>query len=111
MDAATRAWLIGELGTATDRVDLELRYDRLGTARATALEILRQRLADLISDGPTVVGVSGVVSINQTANLAALERKIAYLESDASPSAPDDPPTRGDTGRLGVMYLRERPRR
>lgn len=110
MDAATRAWLIGELGSDTDQVDLELRYNRLGTARATALEILRQKLADLIAS-PTVIGVSGVVDINTTANLAALERKIAYLESDTSPAAPDDPPTRGDTGRLGVMYLRERPRR
>lgn len=110
MEAATRAWLIGELGSDTDQVDLEFRYNRLGTARATALEILRQRRADLLAS-PTVVGVSGVVSINQTANLAALERQIATLESDFSPSAPDDPPTRGAETHLGVMHLRERPRR
>ncbi|CAM5722308.1 MULTISPECIES: hypothetical protein [Streptomyces] len=109
MDAATRAWLLAQLGTATDLADLDQRYTRLGAARAVALEILRERLADLIAQ-PSVIGVSSVVNLNTTANIAALERQITRLEN-GEPPAPDDPIADDtDTG-FAVIQLRERPRR
>jgi len=110
VDAATRAWLIAQLGTATDIADLDQRYTRLGTARAVALEVLYERLADLRAQ-PSVIGVSSVVNLNTTANIAAYERQIARLES-GEPPAPDDP-TDDDTSSTGfdVIQLIERPRR
>ena len=111
MDAAVQAWLISQLGTATDRTDLAARYTRLGTARAVALEILRERLADLRAQ-PTSVSVSSVVLVNYTANLAAYERQIASLEAGDSP-APDEPPggINTDDVVLGSFQLIERRRR
>lgn len=111
MDAAVRAWLISQLGTDTDLPDLEQRYTRLGTARAVALEILRERLAALLA-APGTVSVSGVVSVNFSANIAAYERQITNLES-GEPTAPDDPDVPGELvgDGLEVVYLVERPRR
>ncbi|MFD7615768.1 hypothetical protein [Streptomyces sp. NPDC059802] len=110
MDAAVRAWLIAQLGTDTDQADLEQRYARLGTARAVALEVVRERLAALRAQ-PSAVNVSSVVSVNYTANIASYERQIAALEA-GEPPAPDDPvdPCE-DNGGFGVTYLVERPRR
>ncbi|MFK0288233.1 hypothetical protein ACIQVL_48350 [Streptomyces sp. NPDC090499] len=108
MDSAVQHWLLAQLGTATDVVDLDTRYTRLRTARAVALEVLRERYAEL-RDQPTGVTVTNVVAINTTANLAAYERQIAALEA-GDPPAPDE--TSGDgPDALGVLYLRERPRR
>lgn len=109
MDAAVRAWLISQLGTDTDLPDLELRYTRLGTARAVALEILRERLAALLA-APGTVSVSGVVSVNFSANIAAYERQINALEA-GEPAAPDDPTDGIPTDGLGIVQLVERPRR
>lgn len=108
MDAATRAWLLAQLGTATDTTDLDTRYTRLGTARAVALEVLRERLAALIAQ-PATVNVSGVVSVSVTENIKAIERKIAELVG-GEPPAPDDP---ADTipGRFGTLDLVARRRR
>lgn len=100
------AWLLAQLGTDTNLADLENRYVRLGSARAVALEVLRQRLADLRAQ-PAAVTVSSVVAVNYTANLAAYERQIAALEAGDSP-APDDPP--GTSG-IGLFILRARDRR
>ncbi|MCX4885868.1 hypothetical protein [Streptomyces sp. NBC_00847] len=108
MDSAVKAWLIAQLGTSTDQTDLEARYTRLGTARAVALEVLRERYAAL-RDQPTAVSVSSVVLVNYTANLAAYERQIALLEA-GTPPAPDDPPAT-DTDTIGLVYLHARPRR
>jgi hypothetical protein len=112
VDTAVTAWLLAQLGTTTNLADLEVRYTRLGTARAVALEVLRQRLADLIQQ-PATVNVSSVVAIGTAENIKALERQIASLETGIPP-APDDPatedPDTGDTT-LGVFYLRERARR
>lgn len=111
MDAATRAWLLDELGTDTDLADLETRYTRLGSARAVALSVLRQRKADLIVQ-PSVVGVSSVVNINTTANIAALERQIAALEAADAPRAPDEPALPCENaGDIGIIRLHERRRR
>lgn len=110
MDAAVRAWLISQLGPKTDPADLDARYARLGTARATALEILRERLAALRTQ-PSTVNVSSVVAVSYTENIKAYERQIAALEA-GDPPAPDDPTDPdGTRGGFGVMYLVERPRR
>ncbi|MER5277806.1 hypothetical protein ABT025_18885 [Streptomyces sp. NPDC002809] len=111
MDAAVQAWLISQLGPKTDLVDLTARYTRLGTARATALEVVRERLAALRAQ-PSTVNVSSVVSVSYTENIKAYERQIALLVS-GEPPAPDDPADQdGDTGDgFGLVYLVERPRR
>ncbi|MFD3516342.1 hypothetical protein [Streptomyces sp. NPDC058657] len=113
MDAAVRAWLLDQLGKATDQNDLEDRYQREGNARAVALGVLRDRLATLLAS-PGSINVSGVVSLSNAANIAAYERQIAQLES-GQPPAPDDPDLDGDghpdTNTLSFMQLVERPRR
>ncbi|MER6844847.1 hypothetical protein [Streptomyces platensis] len=112
MDDATRSWLLSQLGSDTNLADLNTRYTRLGRARAVAIEILNQRKADLIAQ-PSVIGVSSVVNINTTGNIAALERQIALLEADDAPLAPDETAdTTDDSGsRFGVIRLIERRRR
>ncbi|MFE9812416.1 hypothetical protein [Streptomyces sp. NPDC005548] len=113
MDAATRAWLLAQLGEATPTADLETRYTRLGKARAVALEVLRGRLAALIQQ-PATVNVPNAIGVGFGENIKALERQIASLEAGV-PAAPDDPPDTGDdtdsTGQFGVFFLHERPRR
>ncbi|MEU5660081.1 hypothetical protein ABZ802_31360 [Streptomyces sp. NPDC047737] len=111
MDAAVQAWLISQLGTDTDLTDLAARYVRLGTARAVAIEVVRERLAALLAS-PGSVSVSGVVSVNFSANIAAYERQLANLLS-GEPPAPDDPavPDDEDSGGFGIIQLVERPRR
>jgi hypothetical protein len=108
---AVTAWLKGELGSTVDLVDLDARYQRLGTARAVALEVVRERLADLRSQ-PSTVNVSGVVAVSFTENIKALERQITALEN-GEPPAPDDPldPDGSTLGGIGMLHLIERPRR
>lgn len=111
MDTAVREWLLSQLGRSTDLADLTARYARLGTGRAVAIEVVRERLAELLAS-PGSVSVSGVVSINVSANIAAYERQLAELLS-GEPPAPDDPAIPDDeaTGGFGVFQLVERPRR
>lgn len=110
MDAGVLAWLRAQLGTATDQTDLEDRYTRLGSARAVALEVLRERLANMLAN-PSSVNVSSVVAVSYTENIKALERKIAELES-GEPPAPDDPEDgSGGPDSLGMIRLVERRRR
>lgn len=108
MDTAVRAWLLAELGPTTPLTDLETRYTRLGTARAVALEVLRERLAALRAQ-PATINVTGAVALNTAENIKAYERQIAALQAGENP-APDDP-TDGSAGTLGLLRLRERPRR
>lgn len=108
MDAAVQHWLLAQLGTDTDLADLQTRYTRLGTARAVALEVLRERYATLLAQ-PTGITVSNVVAINTTANLAAYERQIAALE-DGDPPAPDEDQQNGPDS-IGILLLKGRPRR
>lgn len=114
MDQPTQQWLISQLGTKTDLGDLETRYTRLGAARAVALEILKERKADLLSS-PLVLGVSNVVNVSYAANIAALERQIAYLEDPDSPPAPGEPgfgePATETGAHLTTIRLHARPRR
>ncbi|GHB14111.1 hypothetical protein GCM10010330_79860 [Streptomyces tendae] len=110
LTAAVTAWLKGELGTTVDLADLEARYTRLGTARAVALEVLRERLAALRAQ-PSSVNVSGVVSVTFAENIKAYERQITALEN-GDPPAPDVP-TDDSGGRdgIGLITLHARPRR
>ncbi|MCX5000995.1 hypothetical protein [Streptomyces longwoodensis] len=110
MDAATLAWLHAELGTTTDQADLTTRYTRLGTARAVAIEVIRERLAALRAQ-PAKVTVNGVVGVDYTETIKAYERQLTILES-GQPPAPDDPAGTGtDANTIGIVYLRERARR
>ena len=38
-----RRWLFAQLGPGTDTADLDARYARLGSGRAVALEVLREK--------------------------------------------------------------------
>ncbi|WP_405889504.1 hypothetical protein OG427_02940 [Streptomyces sp. NBC_00133] len=87
MDPALLAWLRAQLGTTTDEQNLASRYARLGRARAVAAEVLAERRAKLLAE-PLRMTVDGVVTIDQSNNLAGLERQIAGL---AELVAPDDP--------------------
>jgi hypothetical protein len=112
MDTAVRAWLLAQLGEATNTADLETRYARLGTARAVALEVLRGRLAAFLQT-PATVNVSSVIGVGYAENIKALERQIALLEA-GSPPAPDDPTVPDDDTpdtQLGMIHLVGRPRR
>lgn len=68
-----------EIGDATPPEDYELDaiHDRVGTVAGTALEVLDKRLAELLAS-PGRIGSSGD-SIDNSTNMAVLERKIARL--------------------------------
>ncbi|MEU4166116.1 hypothetical protein AB0F46_04420 [Streptomyces sp. NPDC026665] len=87
MDLILLAWLRAQLGTTTDEHDLADRYARLHQARAVVAEVLAERRAKLLAE-PLRMTVDGVVTIDQSNNLAGLERQIAGL---AELVAPDDP--------------------
>jgi hypothetical protein len=109
VDAGVLAWLLAELGTNTDQADLNTRYTRLGTARAVAIEIVRERLANLRAQ-PSTINVSGVVAVSYTETIKAYERQLERLEN-GEPPAPDDPAGASGPNALGIVYLRERARR
>lgn len=113
MDRTTQEWLLSQVGSKTDLVDLGMRLLRLGTARAVALEILRGRLADMLAK-PAVLGVSNVVNVSYASNITALQAQIAGLEDPESPPAPGEPGF-GDplatVGGIHTFRLRERRRR
>ncbi|MEW9521794.1 hypothetical protein [Streptomyces tubercidicus] len=115
MDEATRSWLLAQLGTATNLADLDARYTRLGKARAVAIEVLNQRLADLFSNQPASVTIPNAIGLGYAENIKAIERKIALLEAADAPPAPDEPAdnTSDDDTDPGwsIVQLIERPRR
>ncbi|MDX2820468.1 hypothetical protein PV416_05055 [Streptomyces ipomoeae] len=84
MDVAVRAWLLAQLGPTTDTSDLDARYARLTSARAVASEVLAERRAKLLAD-PLRMTVDGVVTIDQSNNLAGLERQITALVDLVAP--------------------------
>lgn len=84
MDIAVRAWLLAQLGPTTDTTDLDARYARLTSARAVANEVLVERRAKLLAD-PLRMTVDGVVTIDQSNNLAGLERQITALADLVAP--------------------------
>lgn len=72
-----RAWV----GADPDLHDLEDRYEALGNvAHAVALQVLRERRAQMVLDGPGKFDASGDTSEDWTANLASIERQITALE-------------------------------
>ena len=87
MDDAVRAWLLAQLGPTTDTADLGTRYARLNSARAVANEVLAERRAKLLTD-PLRITVDGIVTIDQSNNLAGLERQIAALIDLVAPDEP-----------------------
>ncbi|RIH58115.1 hypothetical protein D3C59_37250 [Streptomyces sp. SHP22-7] len=101
---AVTAWLKGELGSTVDLTDLDARYTRLGSARAVALEVLRERLADLRTQ-PTTVNVSGVVSVSFTENINPWNGRSQPWKT-VSPQPPDDPtdPDGSTLGGIGMLY-------
>jgi hypothetical protein len=84
MDIAVRAWLLAQLGPTTDTADLDARYARLTSARAVANEVLAERRAKLLAD-PLRMTVDRVVTIDQSNNLAGLERQITALVDLVAP--------------------------
>ncbi|WP_406738555.1 hypothetical protein OG365_24360 [Streptomyces sp. NBC_00853] len=93
MNPAVLAWLLAQLGPATDQTDLTARYARLASAREVAREVLSERRAKLLAE-PLRMTVDGVVTIDQSNNLQGIERQLAALSETP---APDDPAA-GDPG-------------
>jgi hypothetical protein len=60
--------------------DLRLIYDRVGSPEATALEVLRGRLADMLAN-PARFTADGDYTESYEANIKGLMAKIAELES------------------------------
>ncbi len=78
-------WLQAELGVDVDLPDLQARFDRLESIRDVAIEVLRERRAAMI-EKPMQSELSGVGSVNWSANIKALDARIAALVD-----LPDDP--------------------
>ncbi|MFI9149491.1 hypothetical protein [Streptomyces sp. NPDC053367] len=98
------AWLLAQLGPSTDQDNLAARYARLGSARLVAGEVLAERRASLLAE-PLRMTVDGVVTIDQSNNLAGLERQIVQL-SDAT--APDDAAAGDEVDLVAAPLLRDR---
>ncbi|MGW0731847.1 hypothetical protein [Streptomyces sp. NPDC002851] len=79
-------WLQGHLGSEIDLSDIAARYGRLQSARAVAAEVLRERIAGLVAE-PLKVTVNGVATIDNSANVTALERQLAQLDDEVAPDA------------------------
>lgn len=81
------AYLRSELGTNTPPTDadLEAAFGRLGTLEAVAAEIVRTRLATMLSN-PTSFSVEGY-SQSYGANIDALTKQAARLEWEAGAAA------------------------
>ncbi|MER5223826.1 hypothetical protein [Streptomyces flaveus] len=77
---AEYAYLRSELGDV-DRANLDGRHQRLGSARAVAAEVLRERRAALVAD-PLAVSVQGIATVNNAENVRALERQITALQNE-----------------------------
>ncbi|MEW2259829.1 hypothetical protein [Streptomyces sp. NPDC047869] len=102
MDPALLAWLRAQLGPATDEKDIAARYARLGRAHDVAAEVLTERRVALLAE-PLRMTVDGVVTIDQSNNLAGLERQIAGLQDLV---APDDlPPGEASAGLVTASLM------
>ncbi|MFJ4010324.1 hypothetical protein [Streptomyces sp. NPDC090026] len=107
MNSDVLRWLLAQLGPDTDPADLTQRYERLGSARDVALEVLNERIASLVAE-PLKVTVNGVATIDHTANVAALERRYTKV---AAATAPDANPQEEGGGVVVAWELLARPRR
>jgi hypothetical protein len=81
LDDNDLAYLRSWVGTAapTD-VELEAAHERLGDLHAVALEVLRQRLADLLAD-PASFGVGSDYREDRSSNIRSLEAQVRKLEA------------------------------
>ncbi|MER6378959.1 hypothetical protein ABT274_02875 [Streptomyces sp. NPDC001127] len=79
---AEYAYLRSELGDV-DRGDLGMRYRRLGSVEAVAVEVLRERKAALVAD-PLAVTVQGVATANNAENFRAIERQMVSITETAA---------------------------
>ncbi len=75
--AKVREWA----GKAVTDDDIDDRLDRLGNAEAVALEILRERRADIVSDPQSFSADGGDVAYNWGTHLEQLNRLIGQLEA------------------------------
>ncbi|MFD7337855.1 hypothetical protein ACFV98_17880 [Streptomyces violascens] len=75
MNSDVLGWLLAQLGRDAGPTDLAARYNRLHLARAVAQEVLHERIAALVAE-PLKVTVNGVATIDNSANVAALERHL-----------------------------------
>ncbi|KQP81578.1 hypothetical protein [Aeromicrobium sp. Leaf291] len=104
------SWLRGRIGATPDDLALHQKFDRLGSVRDVALEVLRARLHALLAS-PLSVNIPGAVSMNNAENVKALERQIAELEKLVDdPSLPTPVPA-DDRGELGTFALARTRRR
>nr|WP_223184470.1 hypothetical protein [Streptomyces sp. CBMA152] len=99
-------WLQAQLGPDIDVADLAARYERLYSARAVAVEVLHERIAALVAE-PLKVTINGVATIDNSANVTALERRAARLADEPTP----DETSTVDDGLLTAVPLRARDRR
>ena len=74
LDADILAEIRSHVGSTPDDTDLEARYTRHGTVAATALEVIRGRLADILAR-PEQLRVEGDYSESWAANIKALQAK------------------------------------
>lgn len=65
--------------------DLETRFSRLQDVKLVAVEVLRQRIADIadVANNPLQYAISGEYSQDASGNLAYLQRLLADVEQDA----------------------------
>lgn len=81
--AVIQSWCgttIGTTHTVYTAADIEARLARHDTPLAVALEVLRQRRADMLAD-PAAANLQGDFSRDVTANLRHLDTLIAQLEA------------------------------
>lgn len=114
LTARQQAWLTSELGSTVTTEAMQARYDAVGTVRATAVSLLRERITALVNS-PLSVGISGVATVNQSENVKALERQIARIErldDDPSDDTSEDVPVDGmqpvEFRRIGSTRSRRR---
>lgn len=105
MNSEVLRWLTAQIGPDSDPADLGQRYERLRSARAVAQEVLQERIAALLAE-PLRVSINGIATIDQTSNVAALERRLAQVTDQL---APDDGDATGWT--FASIPLVARPRR
>jgi hypothetical protein len=86
------AYLRGKLGSTVNEDtdpdvvdDLEDRYLRLGSVQLVAVEVLRQRLADIadVANNPLNFTVVGEYSQDSSGNVAFLQRMLNEAEQEA----------------------------
>jgi hypothetical protein len=105
MTAAQMAVLRSHVGAADPPSDavLNIAYDRLLSVEAVAAEVLRGRLAALVSGGPAVFSIAGQVSQDARSNIDELKAEIATLE--ATIGGVDDNPATGVFGTVQLVRL------